>query len=150
VSISTFSFPSHAVSFHASSWLPSTLSANYEFASSNTPINPHWACVVGYGPFSLCVIHKEGLCPSSGDIRLLMNTTRSTFATNVCFVRALVAPLAGSERFFTYISIATIYAFEHVSNAANSYLVFRVPSMSLHRVILLERRLRLTRVLYGN
>jgi hypothetical protein len=26
----------------------------------------------------------------------------------------------------------------------------RVPSMSLHRVILLERRLRLTRVLYGN
>jgi negative regulator of replication initiation len=28
--------------------------------------------------------------------------------------------------------------------------VARVPSMSLHRVILLERRLRLTRVLYGN
>jgi hypothetical protein len=27
----------------------------------------------GYGPFSLCVIHKEGLCPSSGDInRLIM------------------------------------------------------------------------------
>jgi hypothetical protein len=24
--------------------------------------------VVGYAPFSLCVIHKEGLCPSSGDI----------------------------------------------------------------------------------
>jgi hypothetical protein len=22
----------------------------------------------GYGPFSLCVIHKEGLCPSIGDI----------------------------------------------------------------------------------
>jgi hypothetical protein len=30
--------------------------------------NPHWARVVGYGPFSLCVIHKEGLCLSSGDI----------------------------------------------------------------------------------
>jgi hypothetical protein len=30
--------------------------------------------VVGYGLFSLCVIHKEGLCPSSGDInRLMMN-----------------------------------------------------------------------------
>jgi hypothetical protein len=28
---------------------------------------PHWACVVGYGPFSLCAIHKEELCPSSGD-----------------------------------------------------------------------------------
>jgi hypothetical protein len=34
--------------------------------------NPHWARVVGYGPFSLCVIHKEGLCPSSGDINRLM------------------------------------------------------------------------------
>jgi hypothetical protein len=33
---------------------------------------PHWARVVGYGPFSLCVIHKEGLCPSSGDINRLM------------------------------------------------------------------------------
>jgi hypothetical protein len=31
-----------------------------------------WARVVGYGPFSLCVIHKEGLCPSSGDIKRLM------------------------------------------------------------------------------
>jgi hypothetical protein len=28
--------------------------------------------VVGYGPFSLCVIHKEGLCPSSKDINRLM------------------------------------------------------------------------------
>jgi hypothetical protein len=36
------------------------------------PTNPHWARVVGYGPFSLCVIHKEGLCPSSGDINGLM------------------------------------------------------------------------------
>jgi hypothetical protein len=27
---------------------------------------------VGYGPFSLCVIHKEGLCPSSGNINRLM------------------------------------------------------------------------------
>jgi hypothetical protein len=35
--------------------------------------NPHWARVVGYGPFS-CIIHKEGLCPSSGDINRLMMT----------------------------------------------------------------------------
>jgi hypothetical protein len=28
--------------------------------------------MVGYGPFSLWVIHKEGLCPSSGDINRLM------------------------------------------------------------------------------
>jgi hypothetical protein len=27
---------------------------------------------VGYGPSSLCLIHKEGLCPSSGDINRLM------------------------------------------------------------------------------
>jgi hypothetical protein len=40
---------------------------------SLTPTNPHWARVVGYGPFSSGVIHKEGLCPSSGDInRLIM------------------------------------------------------------------------------
>jgi hypothetical protein len=25
------------------------------------PTNPHWVSVVGYGPFSLCVIHKEGI-----------------------------------------------------------------------------------------
>jgi hypothetical protein len=34
--------------------------------------NPHWARVVGYGPFSLWLIHKEGLCPSSRDINRLM------------------------------------------------------------------------------
>jgi hypothetical protein len=38
------------------------------------PTNPHWARVVRYGPVSilLCVIHKEGLCTSSGDINRLM------------------------------------------------------------------------------
>jgi hypothetical protein len=35
------------------------------------PANPHWARVVGYGLF-LWVIHKEGLCSSSGDINMLM------------------------------------------------------------------------------
>jgi hypothetical protein len=39
---------------------------------SLAPTNPHWARVMGYGPFSLCVIHKEGLSPSSGDINRLM------------------------------------------------------------------------------
>jgi hypothetical protein len=39
---------------------------------SLAPTNPHWARVVGHGPFSLWVIHKEGLCPSSGDINRLM------------------------------------------------------------------------------
>jgi hypothetical protein len=40
------------------------------FAAVST--NPLWARVVGYGPFSLWVIHKEGLCFSSGDINRLM------------------------------------------------------------------------------
>jgi hypothetical protein len=40
-----------------------------------TPTNPHWTRVVGYGPFSLWVIHKEGLCPSSEDINRLMMMT---------------------------------------------------------------------------
>jgi hypothetical protein len=36
--------------------------------------------VVGYGPFSLCVIHEEGLCPSSeadGEAIQLTNHTYS-------------------------------------------------------------------------
>jgi hypothetical protein len=36
------------------------------------PTIENWARVVGYGPFSLYEIHKEGLCPSSGDINWLM------------------------------------------------------------------------------
>jgi hypothetical protein len=41
---------------------------------SIAPTNPHWARVVGYGPFFfICVMHKEGLCPSSEYInRLIM------------------------------------------------------------------------------
>jgi hypothetical protein len=39
---------------------------------SLAPTNPHWAHVVGYGLFSLSIIHKEGLCPSSGDINGLI------------------------------------------------------------------------------
>jgi hypothetical protein len=39
---------------------------------SLAPINPHSARVVGYGPFSLWVIRKVGLCPSIGDIKRLM------------------------------------------------------------------------------
>jgi hypothetical protein len=34
--------------------------------------NPHWACVVYYGPFSLCAINKKGLCRSRGDFNRLM------------------------------------------------------------------------------
>jgi hypothetical protein len=41
---------------------------NQLYLQSLAPTNAHWARVVGYGPFSLWVIHKEGLCFSSGDI----------------------------------------------------------------------------------
>jgi hypothetical protein len=36
------------------------------------PTNPHWARVVVYGPFSLCLTHKEGFFPSCGDNNRLM------------------------------------------------------------------------------
>jgi hypothetical protein len=42
------------------------------YLQSLAPTNLHWSLVVGYGPYSLCVIHKEGLCLSSGDINRLM------------------------------------------------------------------------------
>jgi hypothetical protein len=36
------------------------------------PTNLRWVRMMAYGPFSLCVIHEEGLCPSSGDINRLI------------------------------------------------------------------------------
>jgi hypothetical protein len=78
------------------------------------------------------------------------NTTRTTFAFDACFVWKL-APLADERNgIFHRISIATIDAIEYVCNVINLYLACSVPSMSLHRVILLDQRLRLTRVLYGH
>jgi hypothetical protein len=41
------------------------------------PTNSHRARVVGYGPFALCVIHKEGLYPSSVRINALKMTLES-------------------------------------------------------------------------
>jgi hypothetical protein len=42
------------------------------YLQSLAPTNLHWARGVGYSPFSLWVIHKESLCPSSRDINRLM------------------------------------------------------------------------------
>jgi hypothetical protein len=44
--------------------LEGTLSQSRLHLQVLAPTNPHWACVVSYGLFSSCVIHKEGLCPS--------------------------------------------------------------------------------------
>jgi hypothetical protein len=45
------------------------------------PTNPYWARVVGYGLFSLCVIHMKGLCPSSVDINRLMMMNFTNYPT---------------------------------------------------------------------
>jgi hypothetical protein len=43
-------------------------------SQSLAPTNPHphLAHVVGYDPFSLCLIDNKGMCPSSGGITRLM------------------------------------------------------------------------------
>jgi hypothetical protein len=57
---------------------------------SLAPTNPHWARVVAYGPFSLSVIHKEGLCPSSGDInRLMMMMTQGYYLSILDYVQLI-------------------------------------------------------------
>jgi hypothetical protein len=62
--------PYHLELFRASEGTLSRWSRLHLQALATT--NPHWARLVGYGPFSLWVIHKEGLCPSNGDINRLM------------------------------------------------------------------------------
>jgi hypothetical protein len=51
-------------------------------SSKSLKVIYHWARVVGYGPFSLCVIHMEGLCLRSGDSNrlMMMNKYRSVSA----------------------------------------------------------------------
>jgi hypothetical protein len=46
---------------------------------SIAPTNPHWACVLGYGPFFLCVIDKKDLYTSSGDNNRLMMMRSAVF-----------------------------------------------------------------------
>jgi hypothetical protein len=64
-------------------------------------VSTHQPALVSYGPFSLCVIHKEGLCPSSGDINRLMMmmifTTRN--AVDVAVHRHLTANCVCNLRF---------------------------------------------------
>jgi hypothetical protein len=68
-----------------------------------SPTNPHWARVVGYGPFWFCVIHKKDRCPSSGDInrlmmmvkrlRLMLFINTLKFMTSMKLVKLLYKPL---------------------------------------------------------
>jgi hypothetical protein len=57
---------------------------------SLAPTNPYWARVVGYGPFSLCLNHKEGLCFSSGDINRLMMINWLNCLLIRCFILKLI------------------------------------------------------------
>jgi hypothetical protein len=65
--------------------LEGTLSRWFRLYLQSLATNPHWARVVGYGPFSVCVIHKEGLYPSSGDINRLMMITTSMEEMKRCY-----------------------------------------------------------------
>jgi hypothetical protein len=40
----------------------------------------------GYGTFSLCVIHKEGLCHNSGDINRLMMMMKPGQVASICIL----------------------------------------------------------------
>jgi hypothetical protein len=75
---------------------------------------PHWARVVGYGPFSLCVIYIEALWPSSGDINRLM--TSRPWAYEKTYALAQLIPLrpAGfqDQRRVPHYSI--LYFFDHI------------------------------------
>jgi hypothetical protein len=53
---------------------------------SSASTNPHWARVMGYGSFSLWVIRKEGLCPSSGGIRLMTVRTTARHVVQNCSI----------------------------------------------------------------
>jgi hypothetical protein len=48
------------------------VSAAFAVVSIHSTINLHWACMLGYGPFVVCVIFKKDLCFISGDINTLM------------------------------------------------------------------------------
>jgi hypothetical protein len=66
----------------------------------------HWALVVGYSPFSLCVIHKEGLCPSSGDISMLMMWTFQISCWNLPCLRS--SRKWGNLESYAYLTVSTM------------------------------------------
>jgi hypothetical protein len=59
-----------------------TLSLWYRLHLQSAPTNLHRARVVGYGPFSLCVIRKEG----SGGINRLMMMNRNNISCDTKFI----------------------------------------------------------------
>jgi hypothetical protein len=72
--------------------------------------NPHWARVVVYSLFSLCVIHKEGLCPSSGDINRLMMTTSMEERSMLLFSSILNTTINNKLYLLTANAFLALYA----------------------------------------
>jgi hypothetical protein len=85
-----------------------------------SPTNPHWARVVGYGPFSLCVLHKEGLCPSSGSD----DDVCSGFVTEIMSISV--------QKMFIYLK--TIYVFNESSIFTNLFYFILVARPGFARV----------------
>jgi hypothetical protein len=69
-----------------------TLSRWFRLRLQLAPTTPQRARVVGYVPFSLWVIHKEGLCPSSGDVNSLMMMVMKPLASCYIIVHLLEPP----------------------------------------------------------
>jgi hypothetical protein len=66
------------------------------------PTNPHWARVVGYGPFFLWEIHKEGLKPSSGDINMMIIVAveqKNSTLSSIIHHQPINVPTAGEQAF---------------------------------------------------
>jgi hypothetical protein len=129
---------------HVNPLVPATL-------QSLAPTNPHWARVVGYGPFFLCVLHKEALCPSSGEIKMLMmmmminpltpmgcyNATEKNLTTTLILVtkvryNAIIFPAFPDEQiFFQYFSeVGALHNMSKNHNNLSSKIVSGVSELN--------------------
>jgi hypothetical protein len=107
---------------------------------SLAPTNPHWARVVDYGPFSLCVIHKDGLWPSIGNINRLMMMINSRYLT--CMTRLMMT--------FWLSAKATILQKSIFSPTLNAFITltqidFKRISISLKHLLILSKHLNFSK-----
>jgi hypothetical protein len=88
---------------------------------SLAPIKLHWARVVGYGPFSLWVIHKEGLCPSSGELNRLM--MRHYW---ICKQHVLTSLTQRFKHYYDNFNTLTLTNVKYVYTYYNKFKVMRI------------------------
>jgi hypothetical protein len=104
---------------------------------SLAPTNPHWACVVDYGPFSLCVIHKEGL--SSGDINRLMMMMMNGRVISVNKTKSITMAIL-----YTILSVKLLYLcllFTQKTQANIAIIISNNPTVSKHALLFLFNKL---------